>query len=504
MVDKRNEEYALEVSDIHKSFYSNHVLKGISFGIKKGEILGLVGSNGAGKSTLMKIINGIYKQDKGHIKVEGTRVDYKDALGARESGIAMVYQEFSLVPTMSVAENMFLGVEHRKYGLIDDKKCVEDVKKAFLEFGVEIDPKEMVENLSVGDQQIVEIVKALLQKPSVLILDEPTASLTHKEINLLFEFIKRLKKQDISIFMISHHMQEIINICDRVVVLRNGEVVLDDLVSNISITSMVQSMIGRRLAEIEFLPPKNEIQRKNPVLEVENLVWGEKVSDVSLHVYPGEILGVAGLLGSGRTEILKCIYGLLKPTSGQIKMNGKVLKNNKPWEKIENGIFLVPENRREEGIVEIHSIQMNMLLPVWKRIKKGFFIDERASEAKTIDMKEKIKLKATGIDQEVQSLSGGNQQKVVFAKSLLTEPSVLLLDEPTVGIDVEAKSEIANLIREIADNNNGVVMVSSEMDEMERICDRVIILKQGQIVKELIRSNGDLITEEVLSREIQS
>jgi len=503
MVENKTDLKALEVVDIHKSFFDNHVLKGISFDIGKGEILGLVGSNGAGKSTLMKIVNGIYKLDSGMIKVNGETLNYNDSTSARKAGIAMVYQEFSLIPTMTVTQNMFLGVEKKKNGLIDDKACREAVIEAFEEFGVDINPDDEVENLSMGNQQVVEIVKALMQKPSVLILDEPTASLTHKEIELLFELVGRLKKQGIAIFLISHHMQEIIRVCDRVVVLRNGNVEIDDIISNVTIASIVEAMIGKKLAAHEFIAPKNPIVREVPVLEVVDLTLDHRLKGLSFRTYPGEILGIAGLLGSGRTEILKIIYGLLEPSSGHVMVKGEKWVCKKPWKNIDKGVFLVPENRRKSGIIGIHSIEMNMMLPIWQRMSKKGFVDDKMARANAEIMKAKLQLKATGIDQEVETLSGGNQQKVVFAKSLLTEPSVLLLDEPTVGVDVEAKSEIANLIREIANNDNGVLLVSSEMDEMERLCDRVLILKKGEIVNELIRSQGDIITEQSLSEYIQ-
>lgn len=496
--------YALEVIDIHKSFFSNHVLKGISMGIKKGEVLGLVGSNGAGKSTLMKIINGVYKNDSGVIKVDGQPVNYRDPEAAKKCKVAMVYQEFSLIPTMTVSENLFLGVEPKRNGLIDDGHCEAEARKAFAGFGVDIDPNVCIDELSIGNQQIVEIVKALMQKPSILILDEPTASLTHKEIDLLFTFVKKLRETGIAVLMISHHMNEILKICDRVVVLRNGEVVLDTPIQETSVPQMVQAMIGRTLKQDEFIHPSAPIRREKPMMRVENLTVAGKVHDISFDVYPGEILGIAGLMGSGRTELLKAIYGLIKPQGGKVLLKEQETVHGKPWEQIAKGIFLVPENRRESGIVGIHSIHMNMLLPVWPRYLKNGLIDEKRSRSSAEVMKDKLKLKATGIDQEVQSLSGGNQQKTVFAKSLLIEPTVLLLDEPTVGIDVEAKSEIAQLIRTISDQGNGVLLVTSEMDEMARLCDRVLVLKQGRVHQVIERVTGAEITEHTLSEIIQA
>lgn len=497
------EVYALEVVDIHKSFYDNEVLKGITFGVKKGEVLGLLGSNGAGKSTLMKIINGVYRLDKGSIHINGQEIVAKDANDAAAMGIAMVYQEFSLIPTMSVVENMFLGRELKKNGLIDRELCLSKVTEAFNEFGIQVNPLEIVENLSIGNQQLVEIVKSLMQKPNVLILDEPTASLTQKEITLLFSFIRKLKSQGIAIFLISHHMQEIMDICDRAVVLRNGCVELNDEIKNISIEKMVEAMIGKKLIN-EYLQPATPVDyKKPPILQVKNISWGEKVKEVTFDVYPGEIVGVAGLLGSGRTEMMKCIYGLIKPDSGKILLNQEAIPVGQPWKTIEKGVAFVPENRRESGIVGMHSILYNMLLPIWSRVRKSIFIDETKSKRLAEEMRKKLDIKCTSINQDAEHLSGGNQQKVVFGKSLLIEPKVLLLDDPTVGIDVEAKAAIAQLVRDIADSGNSVLMVSSEIEELERLCDRVLIISNGTLKQEINRSLGHPITEVALTKAIQ-
>lgn len=496
------EEYALEIVDIHKSFFENEVLKGISFGIQKGEVLGLLGSNGAGKSTLMKIINGVYRLDSGFIRRNGRDIQIKNAQDAAKCGIAMVYQEFSLIPTMPVVENMFLGREIKKKGFIDKNECCQKVKQAFEEFGIDIDTLEIVENLSIGNQQLVEIVKALMQNPGVLILDEPTASLTNKEIELLFTFIRKLKRQKIAVFLISHHMQEIMDICDRAVVLRNGCVELNEPIQDINIPKMVKAMIGKKLTS-EYLTPKNQVVYEKPILEVKNINWKEKVKNINFNVYRGEIVGVAGLLGSGRTEMMKCIYGLIKPESGEILLDMKKIPFGKPWSTIESGVAFVPENRRESGIVGIHTIMHNMLLPIWDRMKKGLFIDDKKSRDMADDMRQKLDIKCNGIMQDVEHLSGGNQQKVVFGKSLLINPRVLLLDDPTVGIDVEAKASIAQLVRNIADTGNSVLMVSSEMEELERLCDRVLIMNDGSIRRELNRANGDDLSEASLAQAIQ-
>lgn len=498
----KDRAYVLEAVDVHKSFFDNEVLKGVSFGIGKGEVLGLLGSNGAGKSTLMKILSGVYRLDRGQIRLNGEPAVLRDAQDAGRQGIAMVYQEFSLIPTMTVAENLFLGREIKRRGWIDEKACRCKAEEALEEFGIEIDVRQPVEALSIGNQQIVEIVKALMQRPSVLILDEPTASLTNKEIQMLFTFIRRLKQQGISIFLISHHMQEIMEICDRAVVLRNGCVEIDEAIEALSIPIMVEAMIGKKLSN-HYLAPKNRAVYEKPLLEVKDLSWADQLNHVSLKIYPGEILGIAGLLGSGRTELLKCIYGLLKPDGGELILNGERVSGMNPCKAVASGLAFIPENRRECGMIGIHSVMYNMLLSIWGRTKRGIFIDEKKARRLSEALREKLAVKCTGIDQETEYLSGGNQQKVVFGKCLASGPKLLLLDDPTVGIDVEAKASIAALIREAADSGSSILMVSSEMEEMERLCDRVLIIGNGTIKRELNRQKGDEITEASLARAVQ-
>ncbi|MEM5769753.1 MAG: sugar ABC transporter ATP-binding protein, partial [Bacillota bacterium] len=479
----RNSDYALEVQDIRKAFYGNQVLKGISFGIQKGEVLGLLGSNGAGKSTLMKIINGVYTLDQGKIRINGEDASIRSAEDAQKLGIAMVYQEFSLIPTLTVAQNMFLKVEPKKGFLIRDGEARRRTKAALAEFGIDIDPNAELGTLSVGNQQLVEIVKALQKKPSVLILDEPTASLTTKEVELLFSFIRRLKKEGISIFFISHHMQEIMQICDRAVVLRDGLVELNEPTGNLTVEHMVHAMVGKSVST-DYLSPKNETTDGQELLRISGLSYRNKVKDVSLSVSGGEIVGLAGLMGSGRTELLESVFGTRKYDRGSVQMTGKAVTAGKPWAAIAQGLFLVPENRHRSGIVGIHSIYSNMMMAVWKKQRgKAFLLNDKKARTQCEAMRRNLDVASVNIDQELIRLSGGNQQKVVFAKSLLTEPKVLLLDEPTTGIDVEAKAGIAQLIRNLADNGSGVLIASSETEELVRVCDRVLIMNNGRIIE---------------------
>lgn len=500
-----NNETALELKNIHKSFYQNEVLKGASLKLEKGMIMGLLGGNGAGKSTLMKIVNGVYKMDDGEIIINGSPVTIQTAADASANGIAMVYQELSLVPTLTVVQNLFLNAEPHKGIGIDDKKCIQLAREAFSEFGIDdIDPKAVTGSLPIGKQQLVEIIKALLKHPHVLILDEPTASLTHKEIVLLFDFLAKLKEQGIAIIFISHHMQEVMQICDKAVILRNGAVAVDEYVDKLSIPKMVEAMVGREIQD-DTIRKEHTVDRSGEaLLSVDVLSSGDgKVNNLSMKLYPGEIVGLAGLMGSGRTELVKCVYGLQKPTGGDVFLQGRRITGQRPWKTIKDGVFMIPEDRRKSGIVGIHSIKYNFFMSAWQRFARFSCIDDKKADARAEELVSQLGIKATGITQTLNNLSGGNQQKVVFGKSIYVSPKVLMLDDPTVGVDVEAKDSICRVMADIADRGSAILFVSSEFDQFAKVCDRVLIIKQGSIVKELIRGRDD-ISENAISVETQS
>ena len=496
---------ALELKDIYKSFYENKVLKGVSFEVKKGMILGLLGGNGAGKSTLMKIVNGVYRMDSGEILVDEKKVEIKSAADAKKNGISMVYQELSLIPTLTVVQNLFLNDEPHKGMSIDENECLRRAKDVFESLGIEdIDPKETVENLPIGKQQLVEIAKAMLKNPYVLILDEPTASLTQKEIALLFGFLGKLKDKGIAIILISHHMQEIVEVCDQAVILFNGQVALNKPVAELTIPMMVEAMVGRKVQEkaVERKNPAN--YKADPLLKIENLESTDgRVNGVCLDVYPGEVVGIAGLMGSGRTELIKSIYGLQKVKQGMVTLTGKDVTGKKPWKAIENGIFMIPEDRRKSGIVAIHSIKMNFFISAWKKFCRWTCIQDKEADKEAEQLIDQLDIKSTGIHQEVKNLSGGNQQKVVFGKSIFLKPEILMLDDPTVGVDVEAKNSICHIIASIADSGSGVLLVSSEFDHLSKVCDRILILKKGVIIGSLKRGVDD-ISESALLTAVQS
>lgn len=491
--------YSLEVFHATKSFNDNEVLHDVNFNIKPGEVHGLVGQNGAGKSTLMKIINGVYTKDKGEIYVRGKRADYDSPKAASQYSIGMVFQEFSLIPSMTVAQNIFLSHEPRNGFLTDDAVANKRAAQIFDELEVIIDPHALVENLPVGEQQIVEIAKALSRNASILIMDEPTASLTSNEIESLFTIIRKLKKEGISIIFVSHHLNEVMDICDRITVLRDGKIVLSDITSTLTIEQVIAEMVGKKLAEKER--KKKAIHLENPLLEIDKLGLGSKYRNIDLKLFRGEIVGIAGVMGSGRSEILKSIYGILKPDSGRFKMRGKTISIRNPSDAIKNGIIYVPEDRRNNGVILGQSLYMNILLPVWKRIRTVFLINDRKGRKMAGSFSEDLHIKATSIDQLMEHLSGGNQQKAVFAKCLAVEPTVMLLDDPTVGVDIGTKKEIANIIRMVAERGNGVILVSSEMEELLELCDRILILRQGEIIEEL--KDVKNVTEEFLLHSVQ-
>jgi ribose transport system ATP-binding protein len=497
----------ISASGIKKSFSGIEVLHGIDFVLKKGEIHGLAGANGAGKSTLMKILNGVYIRDSGIIKVNHKKVDYKTPIGAREAGISMVFQEFSLIQTLTVAANLFLGREpcYNKI-FIDHKKIVKITREIFSELDVNIDPFEDVANLSVGNQQIVEIAKALSQNASILILDEPTASLSHREIESLFKIIKKLKNNGISIIIVTHHLQEILDICDWVTILRDGNLSLSKSLHKVELQNIIEAMIGRKIGikELSRFIERDSVNRDITLMEVNNLNIKSQVKDISFKLNQGEVLGIAGVLGSGRTELLEAIYGIIKKDSGKIIIKNNIVNIKHPADAQKYGITLVPEHRHKDGIIKGQSVRMNILLPIWKKLSKCMLIDDKKGKEKVNTLIKKLRIKVTNSEQNIEFLSGGNQQKAVIAKSLVGDAQILLLDDPTVGVDVEAKHEIIYTIILLAKEKRGIIFVSSEFEQLANVCDRVIIMRKGKIVRIFDRNNGDIITEAVLLEASQA
>ena len=479
----------VEMKKIVKDFNCFRVLDNVDFELKFGEIHALLGENGAGKSTLMKILRGIYHPEAGEIIIKGKLVKIRSPKDSRMNGISMVFQEFSLVSSLTIAQNIFLTRESRtKIGLLDDRNDEKRASILLSEMGVDIDPKLKVEQLSAGYRQIIEIVSALSQDAQVLILDEPTSSLTYAETKALFSILNTLKTRGISIIYISHRMEEIFQIADRITILRDGKNRITDYIQNLTIEQVIEYILGRKVVKDASKSNYEYNPNKAPLLEVKNLNYGKNVQDVSLKLFPGEVIGIAGLLGSGRTELAQTLFGITPAQSGEILVKGEKAKIDNAKCGINAGISYVPEDRRKQGLVTMHSIKNNFELPLIianNICRSRMFINDRKITNLLDNYIKKLNIRTDSINKEVCMLSGGNQQKVVIAKWLSLGSDILILDEPTVGVDIGTKTEILEIARSLANNGKGVIMISSELHELMSISDRILIIKQGSIVREM-------------------
>ena len=493
---------AIQMQDIEKSFNGIPVLEGVNFELRSGEVHALMGGNGAGKSTLMKILEGVYQLDQGSVEVNGKPVVIRSTSDAKDHGIAMIFQEFSLVPTLTVAQNIFLTREPRSsVGFLDDREAVRQARDIFAEMGVKIDPRALVGELSTGAWQLTEIAKALAKKARVLIMDEPTASLANAETAALFELIARLKAKGISIIYITHRMEEIFKVADRVTVMRDGQNVITEDVKNLRMEQVIEHIIGRKL-EGAFAWVSRAVNRSGvPLLEVRNIAAGFRVRDVSFQVHPGEIVGLAGLMGAGRTETARALFGMDRISSGEVWVRGKNVRIRNPKDAIAAGISLIPEDRRAQGLVLDHSVKDNLVLPLLHLMTKRGFVNELEGNRLTQAFVEKLSIKTDSIFKQVRLLSGGNQQKVVIAKWLGNDPDILVMDEPTAGVDIGAKTEIVGMIRDLANAGKAIVMISSELPELLAVSDRIIVLRDGVVERELERSQIE--SEEQLHQILQ-
>jgi len=480
----QNEEIILQMKAITKTFPGVKALDNVNFNLHQGEVHALLGENGAGKSTLMKVLNGIYQKNSGSIYLEGNQVEFKNPKEAQEAGLAIIHQELELIPYLTVAENIFLGREPKKGFLVDFKRLNEKAEEIMNRLGVNIDPQSKINELNIGNQQMVEIAKALSQDANILVMDEPTSSLTPKEIEILFDLIERLTAEGISIIYISHRMEEIFQICDRVTVLRDGEYVGEVEIDETDEDELIKMMVGRK---IEDRFPEIINNRSDKILEVKGLTVPDKVIDLSFAAYKGEVLGIAGLMGSGRTELAKSLYGLFNIEEGEIYFKGNRVNITSPKQAIEMGIYYLSEDRKGEGLVLDLSVQENISLSVLHELLQAGFINEN-QEAKLADEYiDKLSIKTPHAKQLVKNLSGGNQQKVVISKLLTTEPEVVILDEPTRGIDVGAKAEIYDLINWLVEEGVAVILISSELPEILNLSHRVLVMNDRRIAGELDR-----------------
>jgi len=488
----------LVIEDIHKSFYGVEVLKGVSFSAAAGEVHGLLGGNGAGKSTLMNILGGIYTKDSGRIFIDGKEVNITDSKAAEQAGIAFIHQELKLFGLRSVAENIMISNLPTKGPLhfVDDKKKNEIAKRYLDEVGLQVSPATRLDELSIAEQQQVEIAKALSLQAKVLIFDEPTSSLTSRETNILFDIIRRLKANGACIIFISHKSDEIFEICDKVSVLRNGENVGTRDTACTTNDELVNLIIGRKLDQyFPELPPAPGPEAEI-VLEAKGLV-SKKLNGVSFSLRKGEILGLFGLMGAGRSETARAIFGLDHLFAGEIYMEGGQVKISSPRKAMKCGISFLTENRREEGLVLNADIRKNLTFPILSRVSVPVIgcIRPRTEMGLVKEAFKRFLIKATGPEQRAATLSGGNQQKVVLSKWFMTESKVLILDEPTRGVDIGAKAEIYQLITEMVEKGLSVILISCEEAEMMGMCHRILVMRDGEIIGEFKR---DETTQEEL------
>ena len=469
----------IEMRGIDKSFGSNQVLKQAGFTLESGEVHALMGANGAGKSTLMKILTGVYTKDAGTVLVDGKEVNYKNPQEAEKAGIVFIYQELNVMFDLTVEENLFMGKEiHGKFGICDKKAMQKKAQEALNILGVNISPKTVMAELSVGQQQMVEICKALMADAKVIIMDEPTAALTQSETVALFKVIESLRKKGVSMVYISHRMEEIFELCDRITVLRDGSYIGVKNIPETNMNEIVKMMIGREIGERY---PSRNVKIGKEVLKVKELTRKGTFHDVNFSVRAGEVLGVSGLMGAGRTEIMQAIFGNLSYESGTIEIDGKEVKISNPRQAMEHGIGFITEDRKTEGLMLDKSIRKNISLCNLRRISKSSVISREAEKNMVAEAIKDLRIKCFGSYHECNNLSGGNQQKVVLAKWILTNPKILILDEPTRGVDIGAKKEIYSIINKLAAQGVAIIMVSSELPEVLGMSDNIMVVREGEV-----------------------
>ncbi len=487
-----NAEYLLSAEGVRKEFPGVVALDEVQFRLRRGTVHALMGENGAGKSTLMKILAGIYIPDKGEVRLKGVEIQLKSPLDALENGIAMIHQELNLMPYMTVAENIWIRREPKnKFGFVDHAAMFRQTDELFQRLNIDIDPEIQVRDLSVANRQMVEIAKAVSYNSDVLIMDEPTSALTEREVEHLFRIIRDLRAQGIGIVYITHKMNELFEIADEFSVFRDGRYIGTHASTEVTRDDIIRMMVGR---EITQMFPKEEVPIGDVVLSVKNLSLNSVFHDVSFDVRSGEILGVAGLVGSGRSNVAETLFGVTPATSGTIELFGKKTDIASPTVAIQNRMAFLTEDRKETGCLLILSVLENMQIAVLQdSFVKGGFVQESSIEATCEDMAKKLRVKTPNLDERVENLSGGNQQKVLIGRWLLTNPKILILDEPTRGIDVGAKAEIHRLVSEMAKNGVAVIMISSEMPEVLGMSDRIMVMHEGRVTGFLNRDEATQI-----------
>lgn len=475
-------EKLLEMKNICKSFGTNRVLKNVQFDLFAGEVHALIGENGAGKSTLMKILMGMYKKDSGSLSVMGSDEAYANPDQALKAGVAMIHQELNPIPDMSVAENIFLGKEKRKWIFVDKKEQEKEAEKYLDMLGVELDPSALMRDLSVSEMQMVEIAKALSYGARIIIMDEPTSAITEAEVEKLFQNIRMLKEKGTGIIYISHKMDELFKISDRITVLRDGQYVFSKETEKLQANDLIKAMVGREITEIY---PESKSRVGEVILKVKHASRKGEFKKIDFELHSGEKLGIAGLMGAGRTELMMAVFGAAKLAEGEMEIKGNVVKIKSPKDAIRHKIALVTEDRKRYGLNLSASVEDNAVSVIEGSLSKFGFYNKKAGKKAAAEMIGRMNTKITGMDQTVGSLSGGNMQKVVLAKWLLNDPDIIIFDEPTRGIDVGAKAEIYKIIEELACRGKGIIIISSEMPELIGLSQRIIVLHEGEQTGEL-------------------
>ncbi len=490
----------LELSNITKRFPGVVALDGIQFDLEAGEIHGLLGENGAGKSTLLKIITGVHQPDEGEIVLEGERIVFNNPLDAKRAGIAAIYQEPTCFPELSISENVFMGhpLVSGRLNRMDWKAMHQRTEQLLQELNIHLDPRTTMGLLNVAERQLVEIAKALSLDSKILLMDEPTSSLTIQEAERLFKVIRRLREDGVAIIFISHRLEEVFELTDRVTVLRDGKYIGTKGTEELTTQEVIRMMVGRSMDE---LYPKKEVKIGNPLLEVKNLTRQGEFSDISFSVREGEILGIAGLVGAGRTEMARAIFGITSPDGGEIRLADQRLKIKNPRDALRAGIAYLPEDRQDHGLVLAMDLSQNTTISILDRFKYNL-LDKKQEREITEKYIELLSIRTSGCTQLARNLSGGNQQKVVLAKWMATEPRLLILDEPTRGVDVQAKAAVHTLIGELAEQGLGIIIISSELPEVLGISDRILVMHEGKIAAEFMRDEAtqELILQAAIGR----
>ena len=480
-------EYVLELKNITKIFPGVIALDDVQFQLKPGEIHALMGENGAGKSTFIKVITGVHKAENGEMYLDGKKVDFKGPRDAQKAGIAAIYQHVTAYPHLTVTENIYMGHEKKKNGIIQWKSMHEDAAELLKQLNADFKSTDEMGMLSVAQQQMVEIAKALSMEARIIIMDEPTAALTKRESEELYKITEKLRDNGASVIFISHRFEDMYRLASRVTVFRDSRYIGTYDVDGITNNDLIKAMVGR---EIKDLFPKPDVEVKEEVLRLENLSRTGYFKNVSMSVKKGEILGLTGLVGAGRTEVMQTVFGIEHYDSGKVYLEGKEVKIHTPADAMKQGIGLLPEDRQHEGLILDWGIGDNIVLPELKKLSKGFLLDEKKQRGVAKDLAERVDTKAVSVFTKASALSGGNQQKVVVAKILASDLKVIILDEPTKGMDVGAKAEIYEIMGDLAKQGYAIIMISSEMPEILGMCDRIVVMCEGKVTGELNRAEA--------------